>query len=109
MNLMTPLLLAQLKLWIAEDTVWKFYKTKEWRIIRGKARKRDNNECQKHKRRGGQAAMDMVHHKQHVKDHPELALLLSNTESLCNACHNEEHPEKLAGYKKPKFTNEERW
>lgn len=110
MNLMTPIVLTKLKQWIADDTVIKFYKTKEWRIMRSRARKRDHNECQACKRLGEHSPMDMVHHIKVVKDYPELALELNNLESLCNSCHNREHPEKLGQYHKKKtFINEERW
>lgn len=71
---------------------------------------RDNKECQKCKSRGQFSKATCVHHKKHLKDHPELALVDNNLESLCDACHNEEHPEKLQQQKKSnKFINEERW
>lgn len=35
-----------------------------------------------------------VHHIEHLKAAPELALTLSNLESLCAACHEREHPER---------------
>ena len=37
---------------------------------------------------------DMVHHVIPVEERPDLALNLSNLRSLCNECHNKEHPEK---------------
>lgn len=110
MNLMTPSILSLLNKWIAEDKVYKFYKIKEWRTIRLIAKKRDNNECQRCKSLGNQSKADMVHHVKEVRHYPALALDVNNTESLCNACHNIEHPEKLAKHKKEsKFINEERW
>ena len=48
---------------------------------------------------------DMVHHIKSREDHPELSLTLSNLESLCNACHNKEHPEKGGGKKKEKVSS----
>jgi hypothetical protein len=47
-----------------------------------------------------------------VKDWQDLALELDNLTSLCNSCHDEEHPEKLyrsRNKSKKKFINEERW
>lgn len=88
----------------------KFYKSREWKYKRKEILLRDNNECQKCKRRGGYSKAETVHHKKHLKDFPELALTDSNLESLCGQCHNEEHPEKLqVQEKEEKFSNEERW
>jgi 5-methylcytosine-specific restriction endonuclease McrA len=36
-----------------------------------------------------------VHHIKPIEQYPELALVDENLESLCFACHNIEHPEKL--------------
>lgn len=92
-----------------EDTR-KFYKSREWRHKRREILRRDNRECQKCKRDGRYSRAETVHHIKHLKDFPELALADSNLESLCNTCHNEEHPEKLqVQEKKEKFINEERW
>lgn len=66
-----------------------------------------NNECQRCMRAGRYTPADMVHHKKEVRQHPELALELDNTECLCNPCHNREHPEKLNGYHRRKFDNDE--
>lgn len=109
MNLMTPEILNQLRKWITDDTVKYFYWLKEWRIIRKVRRRIDNNECQRCKRIGRHSPADMVHHVKEVRHYPDLALTLANTESLCNACHNREHPEKLQKHKNKKFDNEERW
>ena len=89
--------------------VKRFYASKEWIIKRAKILRRDNNECQSHKRQGKYAKATCVHHKKHLRDYPELALDDDNLESLCDACHNIEHPEKFFNEVKPKFTNEERW
>nr|WP_245741843.1 HNH endonuclease signature motif containing protein [Pisciglobus halotolerans] len=104
---MTPLILKQLKEYIAANDMIRFYKSKEWRKLRAIAKKRDHNECQMCKANGKYSKGDMVHHIKEVKDNPELALALSNLQTLCNACHNKVH-DKLPNQKK-KFTNEERW
>jgi 5-methylcytosine-specific restriction enzyme A len=44
----------------------------------------------------------MVHHIEELSDKPELALNEDNLISLCNSCHNKEHPEKRKGSKKQK-------
>lgn len=107
MNLMTPLLLDQLKEYIKANTMIPFYKSKEWRKLRAIAKRRDNNECQMCKEIGGYSKGYMVHHIKEVKDYPELALTLNNLQTLCNSCHNKVH-DKLPNQKKS-FTNEERW
>ncbi len=95
---------------IKQGNTRKFYKSKEWRHKRQVILQRDNKECQKCKRRGGYSKAETVHHIKHLKNHPELALTDSNLESLCNKCHNEEHPEKLqTTTTKKKIVIEERW
>ena len=36
----------------------------------------------------------MVHHIIPLSERPDLALSLSNLRSLCNECHNKNHPER---------------
>lgn len=88
-----------------------FYKSRKWKSKRAKILRRDNNECQKCKSRGKHHKAETVHHIKHLKDYPELALDDDNLISLCNACHNEEHPEKLASKEseKKKQITPERW
>ncbi|MGJ8756257.1 HNH endonuclease [Clostridium botulinum] len=85
-----------------------FYNSSHWLSKRAKALERDNNECQKCKVKGLYSEAQCVHHKEHVRKCPELALTLSNLISLCNSCHDEEHPEKFNNKPKPQL-NEERW
>ena len=87
----------------------KFYKMKEWLEKRVEILKRDNYECQECKRNGKQSQGECVHHIKHLKDFPLLALINSNLITLCNACHNKKHPEKLVKNKRKAFTNIERW
>lgn len=95
---------------IKQGNVKKFYKSKEWKKKRKEILKRDNNECQKCKDRGCYSKAEAVHHIKHLKEIPELALQDENLISLCNSCHNEEHPEKLIKNEPKKiFMNEERW
>jgi len=72
-----------------------FYKRKEWKRKRREILQRDNYECQKCKREGGYSRATTVHHKKHLDKRPDLALVDENLESLCDQCHNIEHPEKL--------------
>ena len=95
---------------IREGNTHYFYTSRTWRNKRKGILQRDNNECQKCKSKGRYHIAESVHHIKHLKDYPELALVDSNLISLCNSCHNDEHPEKLKEFKvKKKFQNEERW
>lgn len=95
---------------IQHNNIKAFYNSALWLNKRAEALDRDNNECQKCKARGLFSPANCVHHKEHVKQHPELALDLDNLISLCNSCHDEEHPEKLKkNILKTRFINEERW
>lgn len=95
---------------IKHNNIKAFYNSILWLSKRAEALDRDNNECQKCKAKGLFSPANCVHHKEHVKQHPELALDLDNLISLCNSCHDEEHPEKLKKYvSKKRFINEERW
>lgn len=93
---------------IDADRAEEFYWTYTWKKFRKQRRELDNNECQRCKRLGRYTEAQMVHHKKPLKEYPHLALSIFNTESLCNACHNLEHPEKMELNKK-RFENKERW
>lgn len=77
-----------------------FYNSTAWLRCRKLALIRDNYLCQKCLKENKITTADMVHHIRSLEDYPELALVLENLESLCNACHNMEHPEKGGGKKK---------
>lgn len=55
---------------------------------------RDKYVCQECKRNNKFSLATTVHHKKHLKEHPELGLIDENLESVCTACHNTLHPEK---------------
>ena len=76
-----------------------FYLSKAWRTVRAEALRRDHGMCVRCMERfmnGGEKPRlaVMVHHKKSRKEYPELELDLDNLESLCDICHNREHPEK---------------
>lgn len=71
-----------------------FYKSKAWKRKRKKILKRDGYMCQHCKRYGRMRQAVVVHHIKEYKDYPELGLSDDNLISLCNGCHNKEHPEK---------------
>ena len=78
------------------------YDTKRWAIKRKQILKRDGYACQECKRYGRNRDASAVHHIKPVETHPGLAFDKNNLESLCAACHNKKHPEKIkkAQYKK---------
>lgn len=104
MDYMTESIYKKLLVWIDEDDLIRFYKTKTWRKVREIVLRSNGWRCAK----CGKKAT-MVHHKLAVKLYPRLALKLSNLEPECNSCHNLEHPEKLEKFNQRKFMNEERW
>jgi len=73
--------------------------------------KRDNHECQRCKRGGKYHRAECVHHKQELKQRPDLAFDDDNLEALCKRCHNIEHGKHLKAKQrsKPRFTTVERW
>lgn len=115
---------------IEKDELWRFYKSKEWITLRDNVLMEQHNECQKCKDRGiikrydtdskgKKKLITTVHHERHVRDYPELALSKyyidengikrRQLNTICKACHNNEHPEKQIRNKSEKFVNEERW
>lgn len=92
-----------------KKTTDPFYSTWAWRAAREDALDRDGGCCVRC-RAAGRYACDrhgrripvratLVHHREPLRERPDLALTLSNLESLCDRCHDEAHPEKL-GHKK---------
>lgn len=85
-----------------------FYRTSAWGKKRAEVLERDNFECQLCKLAGRYSKATMVHHIKHYKDFPELALDSDNLISLCNACHEKQHPER--NFKNEnKSVHSERW
>lgn len=86
-----------------------FYHSAIWLAKRSEILKRDNNECQKCKRKGRYSKAACVHHIKHLKDREDLALVDDNLTSLCNTCHQYEHPEKFFNKVIKKIITNERW
>lgn len=84
----------------------KFYDSAAWRRKRQRILRRDGFlcvQCRRYHRTdadGNPIRATTVHHIQHREDHPELSLVDSNLVSLCEACHNREHPERAQRMKK---------
>lgn len=106
--------------WCVENDTHKFYVWAKWRKVRAKVLRSDRYECQRcknvyHRYRRA----DTVHHVNHLKDRPDLALSMyyddpvkqlrrRNLISLCHECHEELHGyRKRAAEAEP--VTEERW
>ena len=97
----------------------KFYSWKSWEHLADYVKTRlDNSECQACKARGKYAPAVLVHHVKHLRDRPDLTLSVFDPDtkerqliSLCRACHEAEHPERMRPARGPADTplTEERW
>ena len=92
----------------------EFYKSYRWQKIRKTVLNIDHHECQLCKKAGKLTPANTVHHVNHLKDRPDLAMDIwhageRNLVSLCHSCHEKVHPEKAwKTYDKDPIT-EERW
>ena len=118
-------LVAYINRLIQEDKLYKFYKSREWRQLRQEVLDDEHNECVNCREKYGRiTAAVTVHHVNHVKDRPDLALSRYYTDingeqqpnlvALCGRCHNEVHPEKIhkannKKNKKKEKINDEKW
>ena len=77
-----------------------FYHRAAWKRVRALALQRDGGMCQDcmDRFRAGYGIRpnraQMVHHIIPKEERPDLALDLANLRSLCNECHNKNHPER---------------
>jgi 5-methylcytosine-specific restriction enzyme A len=70
-----------------------FYRSAQWSAVR--RHYLDGHPlCEQCEKEGKVTAATMVHHKVSVRQDMTLALVESNLESLCTACHAALHPEK---------------
>lgn len=110
--------LAELNKLIEQGREAEFYSWPEWERTRQQVLTLDHHECVRCKEHGRYAAAVLVHHVWHLKDHPEMALTIKDDTgrrqlvSLCRACHELEHPERLRPAWTAKIENpltKERW
>lgn len=97
-------LLSWIQQLIRDNNVHEFYTSSIWRKTQARILQKQHYECQRCKSKGLVTKARTVHHKQHLRAHPELALDDNNLEAICERCHYDEHHRK-----KPGFMNEERW
>jgi len=110
---------------IEADELWKFYKSKDWIRLKRQVLSDQHHECQVCKAKGIVTRYDengkllqTVHHVNHVRVHPELALSRyyvdeqghkqENLLTVCKVCHNRLH-DRFEGSKPSGFMNTERW
>lgn len=109
--------------WVVElvqsGDVHAFYVSPPWEHKRLDVLELDRYECQRCRAKGRYRRATMVHHVNHLRDRPDLALSIWYTDkdgkkhrqliSLCAECHELEHPERLKRKEhKPPLTPE-RW
>lgn len=71
----------------------KFYNSKEWKLTRDRAAKRDGGLCQECLRNGDVTEFDVVDHIIEIED-GGCKLCVDNLECLCHSCHNRKSAEK---------------
>lgn len=106
---------------IKSDNIHPFYICKEWLQTRSNVLKIDKNECQICKEKGRYTKAELVHHVNHLKKSPELALSIwyvdadgnkkRNLISVCKDCHETEcHPDRMRKKNRTVgFKTVERW
>ncbi|MDL2318211.1 HNH endonuclease [Eubacteriales bacterium OttesenSCG-928-A19] len=114
---MTEPLRTLLRECIATDTMLPFYKTTAWKHLRKHVLAMDHHECTACKARGKHTRANHVHHVNHVKDRPELALSIYYEDergkqqrqlvSLCHECHERAHGHRVKEHAPP--LTPERW
>lgn len=92
----------------------RFYCTKIWNRKRQEVMKLDNYECQICKAKGRYSKGEIVHHVEHLKDRPDLALSVWNGKkrqliTVCKRCHEEQHPESQKQNVMTEPITKERW
>lgn len=104
---------------IKNNNIHPFYVSSEWLHVRDNVMKLDKNECQICKGNGRYTKADLVHHVNHLKQSPAIALSVWYTDangvkkrnliSVCKGCHETVcHPSRM--YRRRKiFKTIERW
>ena len=117
-----PALAAYIRQLIAEDKLYRFYKSPAWLALRDQVLQENHYECAHCLQQGRYTRAVMVHHVNEVKQRPDMALTKTYTDQsgqermnlvpLCFACHEAEHDRFAsvrAAQQQNKFTNTERW
>lgn len=104
---------------IESGDLHRFYTCSQWLRLREEVLAEDKHECQYCKAKGKYTRATLVHHVNHVRKHPELALSRYYTDdggnrkrqliSCCDGCHEEQHPERMRQNKGRIPITRERW
>lgn len=104
---------------IASGDVHAFYTSVKWERTRAEVLALDHHECQYCKERGRYRRARLVHHVNHLRDRPDLALSIWYTDtqgvkrrqlvSCCWDCHEAQHPERLRRKRRKPPLTPERW
>lgn len=105
---------------IEAGDIHPFYVTPEWRALVPVVLRMDRSECQICKAHGRFHRADLVHHVNHVKRRPDLALDIWFTDengskarnliSVCRPCHETVcHPSRMRRKQASGFRTPERW
>ena len=93
-----------------------FYSWPEWRRLKADVLRLDRFECQECRKKGRYTKGYIVHHINHLKDRPDLALSVfdengrRNLECVCKKCHEALHPESQKKFPSRKvWLTDERW
>ena len=98
-----------------------FYNSRAWRRVRREVLTMDHHECQLCKARHRHSRAEIVHHRCHLDQYPELGLSVwvedpatgerrRNLVSVCRACHETVcHPERLVQAEARGPLTPERW
>lgn len=116
---MTKKQIAFVKQCIADNNLHAFYTCSDWEKLRKEVLEADKYECQRCKSKGKYTKANTVHHDKHVREYPELALEKHYIDqhgnkqrqliSVCNDCHEKEHPNRFNKPKAKKLLTVERW
>lgn len=108
-NGISAMRLQQLQSMLAAGTSNGFYSWPEWERVRDVVLAMDHWECQECRRRHRYSRAVLVHHVQHLRDRPDLALSVFDPAtgtrqllSLCRPCHEAQHPERMRQHQIPK-------
>lgn len=104
---------------MTDEQAHRFYTSAAWKHKRREVMERYHGECQPCKARGRYTRAVIVHHEQHLKDRPDLALSDTYLDEygierrqltpVCRDCHEMVcHPERMKKYNNAPLT-EERW
>lgn len=104
---------------IKTNQVHRFYNDGAWKQLAATIRKEQHNECQRCKANGKYHYAVLVHHVNHLREHPELAYSKTYIDSngqeqrnlilLCSQCHEAVHANDRHKPREIGFENEERW